>query len=204
MRGTYPANYPKGKLFERSCTCRSGKSQAIHGSSLLTGLDLATSSMVSWMLRYFERLCPNQEIWPLDWNLSFVLRCLTRPPLEPLKLASDNFWPRCPFYLLLHKPKVLVSYTVFPSLFVIRVVGSHSTFSFLPDFVAMTQNPSMPDSRFEIFSLPSLTNFVRDDRAELLMFPIHALRRYLSRNEQYRPGIEGLFINWMEEEEGLP
>ena len=30
------------------------------------------------------------------------------------------------------------------------------TFSFLPDFVAKTQNPSIPDSRFEEFCIPSL------------------------------------------------
>ena len=27
---------------------------------------------------------------PLDWNLSFVLWHLSRPPFEPLKLASDK------------------------------------------------------------------------------------------------------------------
>ena len=69
------------------------------------------------------------------------------------------------------------------------------TFLFLPDFVAKTQNPSVPDSRFEEFSVPSLNDFVGDDRAELLMCPIGALWRYLSQTEQYHPGIEGLFIS---------
>ena len=61
--------------------------------------------------------------------------------------------------------------------------------------MAKTQNLSVPDSRFEEFSVPSLDDFVGDDRDELLMCPIRALRRYLSRMEQYRPGIEGLFIS---------
>ena len=42
------------------------------------------------MFRHFERSCPPQETWPLDWNYCLVLRCLSRPSLEPLKLASDK------------------------------------------------------------------------------------------------------------------
>ena len=56
----------------------------------LTGLDLAASSAVSWMSRHFKRLCPPREIRPSDWNLSLVFRCLSRPPFEPHKLASDK------------------------------------------------------------------------------------------------------------------
>ena len=69
------------------------------------------------------------------------------------------------------------------------------TFSFLPDFVAKTQNPSVPDSHFEEFSVPVLDDFVGDDRDGLLLCPSRALRKYLSRTEQYRPGIEYLFIS---------
>ena len=69
------------------------------------------------------------------------------------------------------------------------------TFSFLPDFVAKTQNPSVPDSRFEEFSVPFLDDFVEDDNDELLLCPTRALQKYLSRTEQYRPGIEGFFVS---------
>ena len=33
------------------------------------------------------------------------------------------------------------------------------TFSFLPDFVAKTQNPSVPDPQFDEFMVPSLDDF---------------------------------------------
>ena len=69
------------------------------------------------------------------------------------------------------------------------------TFLFLPDYMAKTQNPSVPDSRFEEFSVPSLDDFVGDDRDELLLCFICALLKYLSRMEQYHPGIEGLFVS---------
>ena len=66
------------------------------------------------------------------------------------------------------------------------------TFSFLPDFMAKTQNPSIPDSRFKEFSVPLLDDFTGDD---LLLSSIRALRKYLSRTEQFRSGIEGLFVS---------
>ena len=53
----------------------------------VTGMDLAASSVVSHMFQSFERLCPPRETQPPDWNLSLFLRCLSRPPFEPLKLA---------------------------------------------------------------------------------------------------------------------
>ena len=68
------------------------------------------------------------------------------------------------------------------------------TFSFLPDFVAKTQNPSVPDPQFDEFMVPSLDDFVDGDRDEHLLCPIRVPYKYLSQMEQYRPGIEGLFI----------
>ena len=69
------------------------------------------------------------------------------------------------------------------------------TFSFLPDIVAKAQNPSVSDPRFDEFTVPFLDDFVDGDRDELLFCPIKALRKYLSRIEQYRPEIEGLFVS---------
>ena len=63
---------------------------ALNHVFLPTGLDLAASLVVSRMFRHFERSCPPLEIRPLDWNFSLVLRCLSRPPFEPLKLALDK------------------------------------------------------------------------------------------------------------------
>ena len=61
--------------------------------------------------------------------------------------------------------------------------------------MAKTQNPSVPDSHFEEFSVLSLDDFAGGDRGKLLLCLIRALRKYLTRMEQYRPGIEGLFVS---------
>ena len=45
------------------------------------------------------------------------------------------------------------------------------------------------------WSVPSLDDFVGGDLGELLLCHIRALCKYLTWTEQYRPGIEGLFIS---------
>ena len=125
----------------------------------LTGMDLAVSSVVSRMFRHFKKSCP-RKIRPLDWNLSLVLHCLSMSTFEPLKLASDIYLTWKTSFLLALAPAKRVSELHGLSF---RVRHScrwrTSTFSFLPDFVAKTQNPSIPDSCFEEFSIPSLDDF---------------------------------------------
>ena len=48
------------------------------------------------------------------------------------------------------------------------------TFSFVPDFVAKTQNSLIHDPRFEVFTILSLDNFMDGDRDEFLLCPIRA------------------------------
>ena len=114
----------------------------------------------------------------------------------PLKLASEKHLTWKMSFLLALASAKRVSELHDLSFRVCHSRGWRScTFSFLPDFVAKIQNPSTPDSRFEEFSVPSLDDFVGDDRDELVMWFIRALRKYLSRMEQCRPGIEGLFVS---------
>ena len=133
---------------------------------LLTEMNLAASPVVSRMFCSFKRSYPPLEMRPPNWNLSLILRWLSRPAFGLLscRVCHSHGWKSC-------------------------------TFSFLPDLMAKTQNPSVPDSRFEKFSVPSLDDFVGDDRDELLLCLIWALRKNLSRTEQYRPGTEGLCVS---------
>ena len=73
-----------------SVTADKGYRAALNHVFTLTGIDLATSCVVSRMFCHFERSCPSREIRPPDWNLSLILRYLSRPPFAPLKLASDK------------------------------------------------------------------------------------------------------------------
>ena len=58
--------------------------------------------------------------------------------------------------------------------------------SFVPDFVATTQNPSIPDHRFDGFTIPSLKNCTGDDPEEMVLCPLRAVRLYLQRTKHLR------------------
>ena len=94
---------------------------ALNHVFFLTGMDLVSSLIVS----QFERSCPPLEVRPPDWDLSLVLRCLSRAPFELLKLASEKHltW-KTSFLLTLASAKGLVSCMVFPFVFINCVVGN--------------------------------------------------------------------------------
>ena len=69
------------------------------------------------------------------------------------------------------------------------------TFSFMPDFVAKTQNPSVFDSRFESFTVPSLQDFTDGDQDEMLLCPVRSIREYLRRTREFRPELPRLFLS---------
>ena len=66
------------------------------------------------------------------------------------------------------------------------------SFSFVPGFVAKTQDPSSLAPRFEGFSVLALPN-ARNNRNGRLC-PVRAVRRYLDRTAVHRPRCEWLFV----------
>ena len=69
------------------------------------------------------------------------------------------------------------------------------TFSFVPDFVAKNQDPSVFDPRFESFTIPSLRDFSGGDQDEMLLCPVRAVRQYLRRTRNFRPELPRLFLS---------
>ena len=66
------------------------------------------------------------------------------------------------------------------------------SFSFVPGFVAKTQNPSSLAPRFEGFSVPAPPN-ARNNRNGRLC-PVRAVRRYLDCTAAHRPRCKRLFV----------
>ena len=56
------------------------------------------------------------------------------------------------------------------------------SFSFVLDFVAKTQNPSIPDHRFDGFFIPWLKDFAGDDPEEMLLCLVRAMLLYLKED----------------------
>ena len=50
------------------------------------------------------------------------------------------------------------------------------TFSFMPEYVAETQNPPVMDLHFEKCIIPSSRDFIDKDRDEMVLFPVRAVR----------------------------
>ena len=87
-----------------------------------------------------------------------------------------------------------MSCTVSPSGFVICIVGGHALFC---SFLTLWPKPKiLLCLTLTLRNSPShpWIDYIGGDRDELLC-PIRALRKYLSRAEPFRPGIEGLFVS---------
>ena len=138
----------------------------------LAGLDLAANCIICRMFQSFEQSRPPREVRPPDWNISLVLQSFTRVPYEPPKLSSDKYltWKKCCTlaHTLAKRGSELHGLS-----FLVRLSRSwrSCTFCFFPDFVAKTQNPSVPDT-----TISSLGDFVGDDWDKLLLCLIGPLR----------------------------
>ena len=101
---------------------------------------------------------------------------MTGPPYEPLKLASDKDLILKSCFLL-----ALASAKRVSELHSLMFCVSHSKnwcscpFSFVPGFVAKTQNLSMLNFWFDEFSVNSLHDFVGGGRDEMLLCPVCSL-----------------------------
>ena len=127
-----------------------------------------------------HRICthsfPPREIKLPYWNM--VLRIFSCLPYESLKLSLDKYltWKTC--FLSSLAAAIWVSESHSLSYQVCDLKGWRSyTFSFFPEFVAKTQNPSVYDQHFEEFAVPSLADFVDRDRYKMLLCLIGALGR---------------------------
>ena len=66
--------------------------------------------------------------------------------------------------------------------------------------MAETQNLPVYDSHFEKFIVSSLSDIVDGDRDKMLLCPIGAVKKYLSRTEQFRPERSSLFFSAIKKE----
>ena len=170
-----------------------GYSSALNSVLALTGLDLASSREITMLLRSFSRSVDPVELRPPAWDVSLVLWSLTSAPYEPLRTCDECFLAQTPLFLL-----ALASAKRIGELHTLSFRPSHTrgwgevSFSFVPDFVAKTQDPSSLAPRFEGFSVPALPN-ARNNRNGRLC-PVRAVRRYLDRTAAHRPRCERLFV----------
>ena len=171
-----------------------GYSSALNSVLALKGRDLVSSREITMLFRSFSRSVNPVELRPPAWDVSLVLQSLTGALYEPLRTCEERFRVQKTLFLLalasakrigeLHALSYRVSHT--------RGWGEVS-FSFIPGFVAKTQDPSSLAPRFEGFSVPALPN-ARNNRNGRLLCPIWAVRCYLDRTAAHCPRCERLFV----------
>ena len=131
--------------------------------------------------RSLAKICPLQDLCRPAWDVALALLSLTNQPYELIRDAEERFFAqKAPFLIALASAKRVgelhaLSYRV-----------SHSTdwtevsLSFVPGFVAKTQDQSSFDPRFESFTVPALPKSSSSSNGRLLC-PVPAVKRYLDR-----------------------
>ena len=171
-----------------------GYSSALNSVLALKGRDLASFRKITMLLRSFSRSVDPVELRPPAWDVALVLQSLTGAPYEPLRTCDERFLAQKTLLLL-----ALAWAKCIGELHALSYRVSHSrnwgevSFSFVPGFVAKTQDPSSLAPRFEGFTVPALQN-ARNNRNGRLLCPVRAVRRYLDRTAAQRPRCERLFV----------
>ena len=171
-----------------------GYRSTINSVFTLKGLDLANSKELSVLFRSFAKTCSPQDLRPPAWDVARVLQSLTNQPYEPIKEAEECFLAQKTLFLI-----ALASAKRVGELHALSCCISHYTdwkemsFSFVPGFVAKTQDQSSFDPRFENFSVPALPKSSSSPNGRLLC-PVQAVKHYLDRTAQHCTQCERLFI----------
>ena len=177
-----------------SLSALKGYRAAINSVLALKGTDLSDSRELAMLFRSFTKSCPTTDLLPPAWPVALVLNSLTAAPYEPIKEAEERFLAQKMLFLL-----ALASAKRVGELHALSHRVSHSvgwkevSFSFVPGFVAKTQDQSSLDPRFESFTIPALPRS-RDSPNGRLLCPVRAVRQCLSRTASHRPCCERLFV----------
>ena len=171
-----------------------GYPTAINSVLALKGTDLFDSRELAMLFRGFAKSCPTTDLRPPAWDVALVLNSLTAAPYEPIKEAEERLLTHKKLFLL-----ALASAKRVGELHALFHSVSHSvgwqevSFSFVPGFVAKTQDRSSLDPRVESFMVPALQRS-RDSPNGRLLCPVRAVKHYLSHTASHRPRCERLFV----------
>ena len=147
------------------------------------------------LFRSLAKTCHPQDLRPPAWDVALVLQSLTNQSYEPMRKTEERFLAQKTLFLV-----ALASAKRVGELHALSYRVSHArdwkevSFSFLPGFVAKTQDQASFDPRFESFTVPALPR-ARSSPNGRLLCPVRAVRRYLDHTAQHRSRCEQLFIS---------
>ena len=153
-----------------------GYRSAINSVLALKRTDLGESRELTMLSRSFAKSCSTTDLRPPAWDAEE--RLLAHKTLFLLAFASAKRVGE--LHALSHRVSQSGGW---------KEVSS----SFVPGFVAKTQDQSSLDPRFESFTIPALPKS-RDSPNGRLLCPVRAVKYYLARTAQHRPRCERLFV----------
>lgn len=161
------------------------------------GLELSAEPVVADLLASFRTQRPRVAPVLPEWDMAFVLYCLTRPPWEPLQDLSDKRLTLKTFFLLL-----LASGRRRSDLGAIDV----TRISYRPDgsmvlypergFAPKTRAATEGERAFSPIIIPDLTRLVGVGELDACLCPVRAVRLYVARSNLYRRGRHRLFLSF--------
>ena len=155
------------------------------------GFNLTDDPVLRDIAKACARQVPRMINRTPSWNVDVVLKALTCPPFEPLRLASIRDLTKKTIFLVALATARRVSELQALSN---KVVWQDSDLilSYLPEFIAKTETVSNPTTRE--FRLRSLTPLVGAEDEERLLCPVRAVHLYLQRTA-FTPRPRQLFLS---------
>jgi integrase len=160
------------------------------------GLDLSVP-VVSDLFASFRTQRPRVAPVLPEWDVAFVLYCLTKAPWEPLQDISLKRLTLKTFFLLLLASGRRRS--DLGALDVTRVSYTNTGSAVLyPErgFAPKTRAATEGDRAFSPITIPELASLVGRGEPDVHLCPVRALRVYLARTSAFRNGRHKLFISF--------
>ncbi len=170
---------------------RSALSQVFHHR----GIDLTNDRDISSLIKAMEIQRPVVRSQVPKWDLSLVLRHLTRAPYEPMRLADlKHLTYKAVFLLLLATAKRVSEIHALTSMVSHTEGWKEMTLHFDPSFVAKTQKLSDHSTKMVSISIPALAPSVEEGLPDRSLCPVRAVRFYIDRTAPSRAGRKRLFL----------
>lgn len=155
------------------------------------GFNLSDDPVLSDISKACARLAPRTINRTPSWNVDVVLKALTLPPFEPLRLASmRDITKKTLFLVALATARRVSELQALSSN--VATQDSDLILYYLPEFIAKTETIMNPTKRE--FRLRSLSPLIGPEDEERLLCPVRAINFYLLRTAP-TPRPRQLFVS---------
>ena len=161
------------------------------------GINITEDKDIRALFQSFDREKPKLTKRLPQWDLSLVLKYLSKSPFEPLDRAS-----------LLHLTLKTVFLTTLASAGRISEIQallysfshkedwSQITLSYDEEFIAKTERPGDPSTKYKPVDIPGMHQLFHESETEdRSLCPVRALRMYRKRTENFRVNSKRLFLS---------